>query len=192
MQARPFLAVIQDEHVAIRHLVHAIDGIAGALKEGRKVECADARDALDAVAQLSDACHHAKEEDALFPAIMDSRQAAFAKGLVPALEREHQLGKKFVTEMRAHVDGACNGDMRAMTMFAHAAHQYAQLYLGHLRREEHDLLPLAEALPARGKAAVEKAFARIEGRHAPDHHAILHARIEALALKYARYANAAA
>lgn len=186
------LQVIHQEHESIRQLVHAVDGIAGALREGMKVDAADGKAALETIQVYADKGHHAKEESVLFPAIMDSRQAAFAKGLIPALQRDHGVVRRLFADMSTHLPAAVGGDARAVTMFAHAAHQFRQLMESHIRKEEKELIPLAEALPPRQRSAVAKAFERLAAKLGPDWHARHEAVIHGLAQKYARYALAAA
>lgn len=187
MEPPPPAKTLHAEHESIRQLLHALSGMAGAMREGRPVDPLDGVHVLEAVTGYADKWHHHKEESVLFPAIMDSRQAAFAKGLLPQLQRDHGLSRRFVIEMKANLPAACAGDHRAMAIFGHAAQQFHQLEENHIRREERELLPLAEALPLKSSRGVAKAFQKLEAKSKGAHERFV-AIIKELAGKYARFA----
>ncbi|MHB8634126.1 MAG: hemerythrin domain-containing protein [Thermoplasmatota archaeon] len=193
MEARPTsLSTLHKEHESIRQLLHVISGMAGAMREGHHVERSDADQALEAVVGFADKCHHAKEENILFPAIMDSRQAAFAKRLLPSLERDHGVSRRIVNDMKTHLPAAVGGDARAMALFTHAVHQFRLLEEAHIKREERELMPLAESLSPRALGAVLKAFEKLDLKLGAGLHAKFEGWIHDLAGKYARFAVAAA
>ena len=103
--------------------------------------------------------HHPKESTLLFPRI-----AQAAPALVPVIERldaDHLLGEGKVRELQ-HLLLAWEflGESRRAA-FTEAASHYVSFYLAHMRLEESELLPAAEAaLTSADWAELDMAFER--------------------------------
>ena len=86
--------------------------------------------------------HHPKEEEFLFAPIV--RRAPIAGPLVATLSREHVKGARLIQELRQALLRLEINRSRGAPEFAKAIKAYAQFHWDHMRKEERELLPLAE------------------------------------------------
>lgn len=153
---------LRAEHDAIEHLLQAVDGMALALDTGRSVPRRDLDDALETLRGFADACHHAKEEKVLFPAL---RAASPTEGerIARELEGDHMAGRKLIAAMREASAGAASGDTEEAKRFSHNARLYSTMLRRHIENETTKLFPLVErALSHAERERVAEAFARVE------------------------------
>lgn len=115
--------------------------------------------------------HHPKESELLFPRVL--RVAPELQALVDRLEQEHQSGESAVRELQ-HLLLAWEllGESR-MQVFVEACQRYIVFSCEHMRLEETELLPLAQAsfTPA-DWAELDTAFSQnrdpLSGQYPPD------------------------
>lgn len=153
-------AVLEAEHDVIRQLLRALNGMAHTV-ERVPIPRQDLDDALETIAGFADACHHAKEEKVLFPALR--RASKESERVVRELEGDHKAGRKIVRAMRDAAPGAASGDVASQEGFAHAARLYAKMLEMHIRHENERLYPLMERVlsPAERERVAEE-FERVE------------------------------
>lgn len=86
--------------------------------------------------------HHPKEEEFLFkPLLARTPEAA---GLVATLSAQHEEGARLIRDLhRALLDFEISWPAQA-SPFREAVERYAEFHWDHMRREERELLPLAE------------------------------------------------
>jgi len=102
--------------------------------------------------------HHPKEDQHLFARLL--ARAPQAAALVERLRGEHVEGARRVRDLERAVLAFEQTWPEGAQAFRGAVDAYADFHWQHMRREEHELLPLAErALTAEDWAAIEKAFA---------------------------------
>jgi hemerythrin-like domain-containing protein len=109
-----------------------------------------------------DRCHHAKEEDYLFPSL---EQAGVSKegGPIGVMLLEHQKGRDFIRGMSAEIPGVKRGDGPAIGRFVRNASGYRELLLAHIDKEDNVLYPMADALLSEDKdRELTKDFERVE------------------------------
>jgi len=154
--------VLRQEHEVIKHLLHALTGIAAAVQAGRVVPRADLERAFEIVVEFADKCHHAKEERALFP-ILSKASPEEGGLLVRRLEGDHAAVRKLVADMRGLVPAVVAGDAGARSRFAKSARAYATILEEHIFQENTRLLPLMDsALSTDERSALGAEFDRIE------------------------------
>ena len=105
--------------------------------------------------------HHPKEEQFLFaPLLARDREAA---ALVGTLSAQHEQGGRLIRELhRALLEFEISWPERA-GQFREAVERYAEFHWDHMRREERELLPLAERhLQADDWRRLDEAFAANE------------------------------
>lgn len=88
-------------------------------------------------AQFADKCHHAKEEDILFP-LLKERGIPEQGGPIGVMLHEHDLGRSCVRRMRE----ACAAEFDA-EMFSQAAREFIPLLRQHIFKENNVLFPMA-------------------------------------------------
>lgn len=109
-----------------------------------------------------DKCHHAKEEEVLFPALVEKENST-ATELVQVLLTEHTAGRKRVTNMAEALTRYQDGDKSAVFELCEAAGSYAKLLTEHIAKEDRDLYPIADVqISARDQKEMVEVFENIE------------------------------
>ena len=98
--------------------------------------------ALDFFRNFADGCHHAKEEELLFP-LLEQRGIPREHGPVGCMLREHVQGRKCLAEIRANVDAARDGSADASAAVRAAALDYVGLLRQHIDKEDNILFQMA-------------------------------------------------
>ncbi len=149
---------IRDEHRSISAVLHALKQLA---RDAQDVRVKPGFDALRAMIRYIDEyperMHHPKEDEYLF-ARLEAR-APEAKPLVDSLKAEHEKGARLVRDLERSLlifeDGAPAGARE----FLEAVNAYAEFHWKHMRREETEVLPLAERyLTPEDWRAIDEAF----------------------------------
>ena len=163
------------EHRGIERMLNILEEVADRLDAGRRVERDDMAAMLEFIQVFADRCHHAKEEDLLFPA-MASMGISQEGGPIGVMLHEHGVGREHVREMAGALAGAADGGRAASQAFSEHARAYAQLLRQHIDKEDHVLYPLAERLLGREEdERLYEGFERVEtdvigaGRHEEFH-----------------------
>jgi hemerythrin-like domain-containing protein len=135
--------IIEDEH---RSISAVLQGLVELARAARNPAVQPEFPVLHAMVYYIDTfperLHHPKEEDVLFARLV--ARAPEAQPLVEELRAEHQRGARLIRELEAallafQVEGGSKAEA-----FCAAAQNYAQFHWDHMRKEERDLLPLAE------------------------------------------------
>jgi hemerythrin-like domain-containing protein len=149
---------IRDEHRSISAVLHGLKQLA---RDAQDVRVKPGFEALRAMIRYIDEyperMHHPKEDTVLF-ARLEAR-AAEAKPLVDSLRAEHEKSAQLVRDLERSLmifeDAAPEGARE----FLEAVNAYAEFHWKHMRREETELLPLAERhLTPEDWRAIDEAF----------------------------------
>ena len=140
-----FADLLNSEHKAIRRAVNVLRAMTEQVEHGLTTDRHDVNALLIFLHYFVDACHQAKEESILFPALEPSEK--FPLSVQPEkLLREHH-------EERCLIESA---QLALFTdkqdEFIASARRVADLLLEHADKEEHVLFPLAEKLMTREMA----------------------------------------
>lgn len=171
--------VLKTEHSAIRIMLNVLETVADRLERGEDVSHADLEAMLDFIRVFADSCHHAKEEDLLFPAL---EQVGFPResGPVGVMLLEHDTGRGHVRGLAAAVARLKEGDASAAAEAAQHARAYAQLLDAHIDKEDNILYMMADMhLSESEQQRLVEEFERVEeervghGRH-EEYHQLLH------------------
>jgi hemerythrin-like domain-containing protein len=156
------ITVLMDEHRVIERVLDALEAAAGALERGRPVRPGFFLDAADFIAGFADGCHHHKEEDVLFGAIVASGLPA-DQGPIPVMLMEHEQGRAYTRAIREAARRLSEGDATAARRVVAGARGYVALLRDHIAKEDEVLFPMADDMfTAEREAAVMADFARIE------------------------------
>jgi len=181
------MGALEAEHEELRRLLRAIQGMAGALHQGHRVDPRDLHLAVRVLHEFADGWHHRKEHDAVLPAVRKS--AKDAKPALQELARHDEECHALAERLRGLADAAAGGDVRDQVHWRLAAVAACRAWEQHIRAENRVLAPLLARMGKRQQAEVWKAMAAIDAK-VPDHQR--HGRdIERLLQAYARYAVAA-
>ncbi len=165
--------VLSDEHRVIEVVLGCVERLAHDAAHSGKLDTRQASDAVAFLAAFADACHHAKEEDILFP-ILETRGFSRTEGPTAVMRSEHTTGRHLVATLRAAVEAAARGEATASPTFVRAARDYVGLLRDHIAKEDHCLFPMAaSALTPDESAAVLERFRQTEasrtGKDSHDH-----------------------
>jgi len=144
---------LMHEHGAIHEALLVLKGIAKRLDEGGAVEEGDISDILGFLKLFADGCHHGKEEEILFPALVNVGLSE-DEGLLSVLLSEHQRGRELLRVMETvsfpRLDPA---------RFSAAVNGYIELLNNHIRKENTIFFPMMQTLlTAHQFDAMAKAF----------------------------------
>ena len=158
------IRIIRDEHRSIEAVMHALTHLARAAQDpavrpGFEV----LRAMIYYIAEYPERLHHPKEDEQLFARL--AARAPEAKPLLDELIAEHASGAPMLRGLEhALLDFEQNWP-RGAREFAAAVAAYADFHCKHMRKEEEQVLPLAErVLSAEDWRAIDEAFA---GHHDP-------------------------
>ena len=139
---RPALRIIRDEHRTISAVLHALKDLARAAQEpGARPAFAALRAMVRYIDEFPEKLHHPKEDDLLARLVV---RAPETRALADSLRQEHAEGARLVRELERALlffeDSANAGEFLA------AVNAYAEFHWQHMRKEEQELLPLAERI----------------------------------------------
>ena len=155
------ITVLMDEHRLIERVLDALETAAGALERGETVRPGFFLDAAEFIAGFADGCHHHKEEDVLFGAIVASGMPA-DQGPIPVMLQEHEQGRAFTRAMREAARRLAEGDSAAARQVVANARGYVALLRDHIGKEDEVLFPMADHILSEDRhEAVLADFARI-------------------------------
>lgn len=171
---------LKHEHDAILVALKILDGIERRLAAGQPVDGSDLEAFIGFLKEFADRCHHGKEEDILFPAMVAAGMPEQASP-IEALLREHTEGRAWIRRMESGVHPTLNA-----AAFVEAARGYAGLLRSHIGMENDVLFPMAER--ALSVAQLDRLFEAFEEHEAKvigaGRHEQLHELLKGLGAKY--------
>lgn len=100
------------------------------------------RKVLPFLREFLDKCHHAKEEDVLFP-FMKEKKVKDSDSPIERMLVEHQLGRNYVQEIADANAHLAAGDSSVTPNIKNAAKSYIELLRLHIGKEDRVLYPMA-------------------------------------------------
>ena len=158
------IRTIHDEHRSFAAVLH---GLRYLVREIRERGATPALEALGAMIYYLDVylerVHHPRESEYIFRLLrLRCRQAT---PMLDVVESEHEAGAQSIRSLEQAFMRYQHGGASEFPAFAAAMEAYATLEYDHMRREERDILPLAEKfLHAEDWAMIDTAF---EGHAVP-------------------------
>jgi hemerythrin-like domain-containing protein len=150
------------EHRVIEQVLACLESMANRCLTDRVLNGPAAHQAVDFLQTFVDRCHHAKEENHLFP-LLEARGLARARGPTGVLLYEHDVGRRLLPVIAIAIDRATAGNTDALRQFAGHALAYVALLRQHIAKEDQRLFPLADQrLTEDDQAALQEAFADAE------------------------------
>ena len=139
------IEVIKAEHRALNSVLFALHVISRkALRAGGKPYFLWLRTLIEYVDRFSERLHHPKEELYLFR-VLERRTPELGRSIA-RLRREHAADAGHSIRMREALANWERGDPKAGPLFVHVASDFARFNWRHMRREEREILPAAEAV----------------------------------------------
>ena len=151
------LTIIRDEHRALASVLKGLQYLVDEIRGSRQQPDFALMKAIVAyVEQYPDRLHHPKEDQYLFPALR-VRAPAAAK-VLDELEEQHRHGPDVIGRVKQAL-AAYEADPGRLEALHLAVEDYAAEQWAHMRKEEQEILPLAEsALRPEDWAPIDAAF----------------------------------
>ncbi len=166
---------LKEEHRGVNLMLDVLEKVCDRLDAGREVDPAHIDRILEFLKVFVDKCHHAKEEDCLFPA-MERAGVPREGGPIGVMLSEHAAGREQVRAMTGAAEALRRRDRAAAARFTRNARGYIDLLRAHIDREDGILYPIADAsLSPEAQDELVDRFERIEeervghGRHETFH-----------------------
>ncbi len=176
--------ILISEHNLILRALTVLDRLAARVEAGRPVPEPAADQLIEFFRTFADACHHAKEEGVLFPAL-EAAGLPSSGGPVAVMLHEHEMGRAAVRAM-AQAAAAAGTDPGAASAYSQAARTFSRLLSSHISKENGVLFPMSESYLAPDQdAALVEAFDEYERKvTGPGEHERFHQLIDALERQY--------
>jgi hemerythrin-like domain-containing protein len=151
-----------NEHKAIKVMLSIMSKIAENIRNDKGVETNDVDRIVDFLKTFADKCHHGKEENALFPALVLAGMSK-ESGPIGVMLHEHTLGRGYIKEISASTEKFKAGNSESIQLIANNLSDYINLLQSHIQKEENVLFPMAEkVLSLQKQNEVFEQFEKIE------------------------------
>ena len=134
---------LKEEHQKILLMLQVLEAVCKKLEAGEDVNKNDLNKMVDFIKIYADKSHHHKEEDLLFPAMVE---AGIPKegGPIGVMLAEHTMGRNFVQGMSQALEEFPSGSADASPKIVSNARGYIDLLTDHIYKEDNILYPMAE------------------------------------------------
>jgi hemerythrin-like domain-containing protein len=170
--------VLKDEHRGVERMLAIVEAAGKRLEAGGDVPADLYLSAVDFFRGFTDGCHHAKEEEKLFPA-MEKRGVPREGGPIGVMLAEHEQGRAYVRAIAEAAARYSKGDKSAVSALIQNGRGYVELLRQHIAKEDRVLFPMADkVLSGAEQAQLFEAFETIErertgpGEHERYHHVL--------------------
>jgi hemerythrin-like domain-containing protein len=153
------ITILKSEHRSISAILHALKELARMAHDATvRPRFQVLRSMLRYIDEYPEKLHHPKEDEHLFARV--AARVPEARALVEDLKAEHVEGERLIRELERALLFFEEGWPVGARDFERAVTAYAEFHWKHMRKEEQQLLPLAERhLTAEDWKAIDAAFA---------------------------------
>lgn len=176
---------LSDEHKAVLVALEIMEKVEDALEARREGAPEHMEELLDFFRGFVDRCHHAKEEEILFPEL-ERHGLPREGGPIGVMLAEHDSGRRHVRNMAEGLERLRRGDAAGLQEIRGDAEAYRDLLRAHIEKEEQVLFPMADQVVTAEEA--EQVRARFEAverdQVGPGQHIAYHAMLDRLRKTY--------
>ncbi len=152
--------ILKEEHGGINLMFRILYEIVYTIKGGDDPDFEVLGKSIEFLKVFADRCHHGKEEDLLFPALLGNPDA---EKIIEGLLVDHERGRSYVAGMESSLKKWKDGEKGAGERWIVFMEGYLKLLREHIRREDEELWPLADRLlPAEKEATLIEEFEKVE------------------------------
>jgi hemerythrin-like domain-containing protein len=180
-----FTEILKKEHEVIKVMLSILGAVVTKFEKGKKIPNTKLLEIMDFFMVFTDQCHHGKEEEILFPAMV---KVGFPDqgGFISLMLKEHNYGRKLVDEMKNAITNIKLLKKISREIFIDAANDYIVVMNEHIDTENGALYPIAELrIPLSFDAKLVESFDKLEEeRIGAGKHEKFHVLIEKLKKTY--------
>jgi len=136
-------AVLRSEHQVILRVIAVLQRLMDRWQQSGQFEQSALGRCVEFFRLFADACHHAKEEDLLFP-VLESRGIPRDGGPIGVMLYEHQVARQLTRAMADALLATEQSDDSGKDRFCQAAHQYIELLTNHIYKEDNILFNMGD------------------------------------------------
>ena len=174
MSDNPAVDMLSREHKVILKVVFGLHGLAGQIREGRTVDVSLLRETVEFMREFADKCHHAKEEDILFPALVEHGVPLHGCPL-DALLHEHKEGRRLVGELEQAIDAFTPDRPETGNKLISVIEAIKEHYPNHIWKEDEMVFPMTGKLvPPSALRRIYDEFEEVEAQNPPGIHERFH------------------
>lgn len=153
------ISILKSEHRSISAVLHGLKELARMAQDATvRPRFQVLRSMLRYIDEYPERLHHPKEDEHLFARV--AARAPEAKKLIEELKKEHEQGAGLIRELERTLLFFEEGWPAGGREFQQAVDAFADFHWQHMRKEELELLPIAERVLTAGDwRAIERAFA---------------------------------
>ena len=135
---------LRNEHEGIKVMLNILEQICRQLETDGNLNKEHFDGILEFLKVFVDKCHHGKEEDLLFPALI---AAGVPKdGPIAVMLQEHQMGRNYIKAMSDTYNVYLGGDKPSYKAVGQNAFSYISLLRNHIDKENNVLFMMADSL----------------------------------------------
>lgn len=155
---------LKGEHDAILIVLSAMKKIASDILNNKQFDLFRVAQIVDFLKTYIDHSHHDKEEEILFPALIEL-DTPWIGDTINLLMDEHIIARGYIKTMESNLRAYIDGHTYALERMASGMLNYVALEENHLKVENQALLPLADRFFKRAKLeSIYSDFKRIQQR----------------------------
>ncbi len=147
-------AELKAEHRVIKRVLRVLDLLVKEMDEGKQPRLELLGSSVEFFRLYADACHHAKEEDLLFP-VLENKGIPREGGPIGVMLEEHRIARCYVARMAAALKAMNGGGESgaAAGEFCGVAREYLQLLTQHIYKEDNILFEIGDQVMDDGDRA---------------------------------------
>jgi len=136
-------AELTREHTVIQRVLAVLERLVARARRGDGFEAESLASAVEFFRLFADACHHAKEEDLLFP-VLEARGIPREGGPIGVMLEEHRLARGYTREMAEALVARDTDRETGERRFLSAADNYLELLTHHIFKEDNVLFRMGD------------------------------------------------
>jgi hemerythrin-like domain-containing protein len=136
---------LRREHRVIERVLAVLARLVARIDGGGELDKPAAKRCVEFFRLFADACHHAKEEELLFPAL-EARGVPREGGPIGVMLYEHAVGRRLTREMGTGLEACDQGSPDGMQRFCDAARSYLRLLTDHIAKEDNVLFRIGDTI----------------------------------------------
>jgi hemerythrin-like domain-containing protein len=153
---------LKDEHEGIMLMLKIMETICNDLEKGKEMNINHYEKILEFIKGFADKCHHGKEEDILFPELIDHGLSKEA-GPIAVMLHEHRLGRDYIKSLSSAFEEFKGGNKPAINSIISSSRGYVELLRNHIEKENNILFMMADrVLNETEQSKIFDAFEKLE------------------------------